>query len=176
MQRTWIMLSLSCLLVAGAAFAEARRPAEAGKKKSMLEEVSGQGYGMAGCGVGSIVFGAKPGMIQIFAATTNQYFGQTFAITSGTSNCEYGPDARKAELFIQANREILEKDISRGNGEALANLSQLLGCKDANLVGAKLQQEYEVIFPSGQIQTKHVGESIFRTLKADEALSCKVLG
>jgi len=56
------------------------------KRRGLEEQVSGQGYGMAGCGIGSIVFADKPGMIQIIAATLNGTAGsQTFGITSGTS-------------------------------------------------------------------------------------------
>ena len=44
------------------------------------------GYGAAGCGLGSMVFGSKPGAEQVVAATTNGTFGsQTFGITFGTS-------------------------------------------------------------------------------------------
>ncbi|MFN8945903.1 MAG: DUF3015 family protein, partial [Pseudobdellovibrionaceae bacterium] len=63
--------------------------AQAQKKKALVDEMSGQGYGMAGCGLGSVVFGDKPGFIQIFAATLNSIGGnQTFGISLGTSNCE----------------------------------------------------------------------------------------
>ena len=34
-----------------------------GARKGLVEEVSGQGYGAAGCGLGSILFGSKPGFI-----------------------------------------------------------------------------------------------------------------
>ena len=64
-------------------------------------------YGDAGCGLGSILFGAKPGFVQVFAATTNGTFGsQTFGITTGTSNCGGGgggtPTARN---YVETNRE-----------------------------------------------------------------------
>ena len=47
---------------------------------------AGQGfeptYGLAGCGLGSMLIGSKPGIVQIFASTTNGSFGtQTFGIT-----------------------------------------------------------------------------------------------
>ncbi len=51
-------------------------------------QASAAPYGTAGCGLGSIVIGSKPGMMQIFAATTNgTSASQSFGITSGTSNC-----------------------------------------------------------------------------------------
>src|SRR5262245_21507042 len=50
------------------------------------------GYGMSGCGLGSILFGTDQNKVmQILAATSNGCFGsQTFGITSGTSNCVSG--------------------------------------------------------------------------------------
>ena len=42
-------------------------------------------YGIAGCGLGSVLFGTSGG---VFAYTTNSSSGnQVFGITSGTSNC-----------------------------------------------------------------------------------------
>lgn len=147
MKSNLLKLSMLCstLCITTSLFAVSGFAAE-GKRKAAVDEFSGQGYGMAGCGVGSIVFGDKPGMIQIFAATTNDYFGQTFAITSGTSNCEAGDsDKRSASLFITANREVLAKEIARGNGESLAHLSEITGC-DAKVFGHQLQQNYGKIF------------------------------
>src|SRR5690348_11977029 len=49
-------------------------------------------YGMAGCGLGSLVFGPNDAPVaQVLAATTNGTFAsQTFGISSGTSNCFSG--------------------------------------------------------------------------------------
>ena len=68
--------ALVVLLLATAAQADATTASGAHKS-----------YGTAGCGLGSLVFGDQPGIIQIVAATLNGIGGQTFAITSGTSNC-----------------------------------------------------------------------------------------
>ena len=96
-------------------------------------------YGMAGCGLGSIVFGNKPGIVQIFAATTNGTFNsQTFGITSGTSNCVDTSGASSSRLFIDVNREALAKDMSRGSGDTIKSLSAIAGCKDSEAVGAHL--------------------------------------
>ena len=60
--------------------------------------VSANGYGAAGCGLGAIVFGSKPGMIQVLAATTNAtFYSQTFGITTGTSECGGGAVKVQAE-------------------------------------------------------------------------------
>src|SRR4051812_1818938 len=107
-QRRFIKLMLVCAVASLAltgASAQAQQKKAAPKKKAMVDEVSGQGYGVAGCGLGSIVFGPKPGMIQIVAATLNGTGGQTFAITSGTSNCDISEMSQQAAVFIEINHE-----------------------------------------------------------------------
>src|SRR6267154_405016 len=103
------------------------------------------GYGTAGCGLGSLLFGNKPGIVQILAATTNGTSGnQTFAITTGTSNCEdTKASASATKAFVQANREAVSKDIARGTGETISSLSTLAGCADQSAVGATLQREFK---------------------------------
>ena len=136
------------------------------------------GYGTAGCGLGSMVFGSQPGIIQVLAATTNGTFAsQTFGITTGTSNCgSTGGGTASTKAFIDANREALAKDISRGQGETIANLSTLAGCSDAAAVGAELQKNFSSIFPNASVPNDQVGDSVISTLKADAALSCHKLG
>ena len=90
-------------------------------------------YGLAGCGLGSLVFGNQPGAVQILAATTNGTFGtQTFGITTGTSNCGPGLMAQGTKSFVEANREVLAKDISRGTGEAIGALAVINACADSS--------------------------------------------
>jgi len=103
---------------------------------AMAANTNVAGFGTAGCGLGSMLFGKQPGMIQVLAATTNGSFGtQTFGITSGTSNCtdmSSGPGSAKA--FIETNREALAKDIARGQGETISSLSSLAGCQNSKRV------------------------------------------
>jgi hypothetical protein len=134
-------------------------------------------YGTAGCGLGSIVFGNSPGIVQIFAATTNGTFAtQTFGITSGTSNCvDGGGGGPTAAAFIQTNRVALSKEISRGNGETIANLSTLSGCADASAVGAELQKNFKAIFPDATVSDTQVSSSVITVLRSDKSLSCTKL-
>ena len=134
-------------------------------------------YGAAGCGVGSLIFGNKPGLVQVLAATTNGILGnQTFGISTGTLGCETAPGLAGATIFIEGNREALAKDISRGSGETLTNLSTLAGCKDPSAVGASLQKQFAVIFPSATTPTQQVSSSILSTLKSEPKLACSKLG
>lgn len=124
-------------------------------------------YGIAGCGLGSVVIGDKPGAAQIVAATLNGTSGnQTFGITTGTSNC--GQGVKSLSVYIEANKVQLANDIARGEGEALDGLARIYNINEVNAMGAALQPEYKNIFASqdsAQIQTK-----IENTLKASELL------
>ena len=94
--------------------------------------VFGEGYGAAGCGLGSMLIGPKPGIVQVFAATTNGTSGsQTSGITSGTSNCDSSAAAhlqKKQEVFVYVNIDSLEQNMAAGHGETLNSLASLLGC------------------------------------------------
>ncbi len=130
-------------------------------------------YGSAGCGLGSLVFGAQPGAVQILAATTNGTFGsQTFGITTGTSNCGTGVMAKGTMNFVEANREALAKDISRGQGEAIGALAVINSCEDSAKVGAALQKNFSTIFPSEHATNAEVTEAILQTLHGDASLGC----
>jgi hypothetical protein len=159
-------------LIIGALFACA---AFTGGKET--PQASAQGYGTAGCGLGSIVFGNKPGMIQILAATTNGTFAsQTFGITSGTSNCaDTGGGAPSAAAFIETNREALAKDISRGNGETIKNLATLSGCGNPAAVGTTLQKNFKTIFPSADVPNTQVSSNVIQVLRSEKTLACNRL-
>lgn len=137
----------------------------------------GGGYGAAGCGLGSVVFGSKPGLVQVFAATTNGTFGsQTFGITSGTSNCaSTGGGAIAAKSFIETNREAFAKDVSRGSGETIDNLAALSGCSDSKAVGQSLQRNFKQIFPSAKASNTEVSAAAIESLKSDKQLACSQL-
>lgn len=132
-------------------------------------------YGMAGCGLGSMVF-KDDGFVQVLAATTNGTSGnQTFGISSGTSNCEVSGNGASAALFIEANREAVGKEISRGTGESLETLARLGGCANASAMGSFLQSEYQSIFPSAKVSDKQVGMTIVTMLKDNDQLQCTAL-
>lgn len=122
---------------------------QAEKAKSLHDQFTGQGYGMAGCGLGSVIFGQKPGMVQVFAGTTNGIYGnQTFGISSGTSNCGESGKAAATHEFIKVNKMALEKEVVRGQGETLASLGQMLECNSENFSSA-MKKTYSQEFPQG---------------------------
>ena len=123
---------------------------------TMAPVAQADGYGTAGCGLGSIIFGDKPGLIQVIAATFNGTSGnQTFAISTGTSNCGKSESSvEAAAAFIQTNREAFAKDAARGQGETIASLATLAGCQNPGQVGTVLQGEFGKVFPSEKTSTR----------------------
>ena len=172
------------LLGASTAFAEepkkdaSKDAAVPAAQKTISENTNKTGYGMAGCGLGSLLFGAKPGFVQVFAATTNSTFGsQTFGISTGTSNCvDTNQGATSARAFIQANREALAKDVARGSGETLASLTSIAGCADSKAVSSTLQKNFKRIFPTSSVSSDQVTDSVLSTLKSDQTLACGRIG
>jgi hypothetical protein len=142
------VLMKKSILIAGAVFCLGLS-AHAEKKQSLHDQFSGQGYGMAGCGLGSVVFGQKPGMIQVIAGTTNGIGGnQTFGISSGTSNCGESGKSQATHEFIKVNKLSLEKEVARGEGETLVSLGQMLECNN-NSFPVDMKKAYSQDFPQG---------------------------
>lgn len=132
-------------------------------------------YGDAGCGLGSIVFGDDKGFTQVFAATLNGTSGnQTFGITTGTSNCQDGgamKGAKAVPAFIEVNKLALAKDASRGEGETLAGLASLLGCKSQNL-GPALKANYNKIFVDTNMEPSDIEAGINNTISSNKSETC----
>ena len=163
-----IVVALAAMMCASPALAQSRT------EQDLRQGLKGTGrYGTAECGLGSMAFGAQPGGIQILAATTNGIMGnQTFGITFGTSNCGPGLLAQGTRNFVEANREVLAKDVARGQGEAIGALTVINGCADSRSVGAALQARFGAIFPSEQATDAQVADAILETLHADASLGC----
>lgn len=145
------MIALGLLATSGSAFA---------KRK----------YGMAGCGLGSVIMGKKG---QISAATTNGLFGsQPFAITSGTSNCV--PDKVESamleqEHFLTANLTILQKEMAQGGGETVGALSEVFGCEgnSKDVASQVLCQNHDEIFSQPGIE--NIRDAATKALQANAA-------
>jgi hypothetical protein len=131
--------------------------------------------GTAGCGLGNIVFGSKPGLIQVVAATLNSTGVQTVGITVGTSNCGGGFSSAQLDNFVEVNQIALANDVSRGNGETVNNVAKILGCSNSQSVNDTLKTNYEVIFPSGEVKAKEVSRNIREVLK-NNSVACSRLG
>ncbi len=142
----------------------------------------GAWYGMAGCGLGSLIFGPldSPGA-QILAATTNSTFAsQTFGITSGTSNCVSGGVVamdRRQQAFAEVNFSDLKRDMASGGGQFLASFATLLGCdRPAQVKLARVMQaEYETLLPSASTTPDELVNAVHLRIsrEPDLAAACR---
>lgn len=136
------------------------------------------GYGMAGCGLGSMLFNENSTFNQVLAATTNGTFGtQTFGITSGTSNCSSGGLAKiekETEMFVEVNYDVLQKEIAQGKGETLNSFAGMMGC-DTSVFGKGLQSNYKKI--SAASNSSEFLSNVKTTIQSDAKLSssCKIV-
>jgi hypothetical protein len=112
----------------------------------------------AGCGLGSMLFKGQSGMIpNLLAMTTNGMFGNTFAMTSGTSGCKADSVVMKdkeQEAFVATTLSALNQEMAQGQGQHLTALASLLGCPAA-VHGdfARMSQEsYGTVFAQSDVQ------------------------
>lgn len=130
------------------------------------------------CGPGSRLFEGQSGIApQVLAVTTNHFAGiNTFAMSSGTSGCSQDgkvSSAWKTAAFIDGNKDRLARDLSRGTGESLDSLAQLLGVKDQDKAAfvRTTRDNMARIFPSAQASTDEIRAGLREVLAADSALA-----
>ncbi|RZA26897.1 MAG: DUF3015 domain-containing protein [Proteobacteria bacterium] len=139
-----ILIGSCVLLVAGSLLA---------KEKHQAPTVRGGAYGMAGCGLGAIVVDRDEFLPQIGAWLLNGiYSNQTYAISSGTSNCVEGRSevaAMEQEVYFAANLNSITKEAAQGSGEHLDGVARVLGCDqdaDKSRLNELGQAHYAQIF------------------------------
>lgn len=127
-------------------------------------------YGAAGCGLGSMLIGDEPGMIQVLAAIVNNAIvPQTFGISSGTMNCEKQAkfsSNEKLNQFVVANIDNLAKDVAMGQGESLETLAEIMGIPaiERTVIYSKLQANFSSIFTSEKVEAANVIDNIITVI------------
>lgn len=133
------------------------------------------GQNNVGCGAGSMVFKGQSGIFpQVLAATTNGTSGnQTFGISTGTLGCSKDGTVSSTAMFIDSNKEKLARDMSVGNGEALASLSHLMGveAKDQAAFNRLTKENMARIFSTDNVATEQVVVALREVLASDAQLS-----
>ncbi len=146
---------LSCsLLFTGAAFA-------------------GQASDNCGCGLGNLLWqdNADDSVIsQTLQVTTNATsYSQLFGITSGTSDCDQPANIAANDRlmeFASRNMDNLAKDISKGEGESLDTLAELMEipAQGHNQFFATLQNNFDSIFVTGEESAATILDRIALTI------------
>ena len=111
-----------------------------------------------GCGLGSMMFKGKEGLLsQTCAATFNGLCAnQLFGISSGTLNCEKPMSLssnKKLNTYVADNMDNLAKDIAQGNGEYLNTLAVLMEVPEKERAGffSRLQASFSHIYSSDKV-------------------------
>lgn len=172
--KTLAAIVVGLLVIGGTAQAQWRRAPPPGAPPGY----GGGWYGMAGCGLGSLIFGPinSPGA-QILASTTNSTFAtQTFGITSGTSNCVSGGIVamdRRQQAFAEVNFGDLKRDMAAGGGEFLTAFGNLLGCDGAAQpkLARVMQADYETLLPSVSTTPDQLVDAVHVRINADPELA-----
>jgi hypothetical protein len=129
---------------------------------------AGQAHMNTGCGLGTMLFknqADNSSLLQSTQATVNGTFFQTFAITTGTSECKqpakFASNERMNE-FVLANMDNLAKDIAMGKGETLDAFAELMGVPVENRAefATKLQASFGKIFTSNDVVMANVMDNI----------------
>ena len=136
----------------------------------IASSASAANYGMAGCGLGALIWPNDNSKLQIASSLLNYVGVQSFAITSGTSNCVDSGSSASA-MYIAVNQESLKKDIARGGGESLNGLSQILKCSDSAKLNSALQQNYASIFTSNEVKSEVVSKNIQTLIHSSHELN-----
>ncbi len=129
------------------------------------------------CGWGSKVFAGQKGVVpQVLASTTNGTYTQTFGITSGTSGCTQDGVVSsnwKTAMYIDGNKSKLAMDMSKGSGESMDSLAQLLGVKDADKAAfyRVTKENFAKIFAGEQASAEQIALGLKQVLAADSTLA-----
>ncbi|WP_367898716.1 DUF3015 family protein [Leptospira sp. WS58.C1] len=143
--------------------------------------VSAADYGVAGCGLGSLVFKENKGGLQILAATTNgTSINQSFGISTGTLGCATDGLVQKEkvqEVFVSLNFNSLEAEMAQGKGEKLEALSGLLGCSTNGTaqLGEYTKSNFDVLYTQ-ETTPSSLLSAVKDGIRKDAALSksCKI--
>ncbi len=136
-------------------------------------------YGMAGCGLGSMVAGPK--RAQLFAATTNgTASNQVWGISFGTSNCDAEVSQaflqKEQENFVSVNYSSLQQEMAIGKGKKLEAFVSLLGCSDSIAFSAMAQKNHSYFFAVPKEQASKFVSRIQAKIKTENhiAVGCNV--
>ncbi|MCX7679314.1 MAG: DUF3015 domain-containing protein [Spirochaetes bacterium] len=126
-----------------------------------------------GCGLGSVIFQGRNGLIsQTLAATTNQStYTQYLGITTGTSNCQRFSSLvynERLNQFVAENLDSLAIDVARGSGEYLNTLAVLMDVRENDRAAfySKLQRNFSRIFTSPNVTHDEVIRNIESVIRS----------
>jgi hypothetical protein len=130
-----------------------------------------------GCGLGTILWeGQDDLVIQLFAATTNGMFFQSFGISSNTFGCKRNQVIKvehRLNMFAGANMDRLARDMAVGEGEALTTLADLMGIEEADRGSfyGLTQARFGQIYPSDEVTSGQMLANLGIAMAGDAKLA-----
>lgn len=112
----------------------------------------------SGCGVGWMVFKKNSLISSALRSTTNAFFLNTIAMTSGTSGCarhSIVKNDQKSLHFTEANQNQLMTEIALGSGQNVSALSELMGC-EPSVFANTLKANYGEVFVKEEMNAREV--------------------
>ena len=164
------LIATSLLLISPMLVQAAGTPAGQGNRNTAVDAGSG-------CGLGSLLFDGNSGVgAHAVAMTTNgSLFNNTFGMSSGTLGCDSSVPVRYRgeRVYISANMTRLAEDMSRGQGEILAGLAEMMGIAaiDKPAFYSLTQRHFDHIYASESTTSDEVMEALVAAMKADSTLS-----
>lgn len=133
----------------------------------MLFSISVFAGGNTGVGVGTMLFkGYKGKPFEVLAVFLNGFVcaSSTFAVTSGTLGYQKGAviSRNDVESYVEENMDMLAADMSRGNGEYIDGLAELMGAEDKALFSSKMKSNFDSIYTNESVSSKEVVENIYK--------------
>lgn len=131
-----------------------------------------------GCGLGSQVFEGQSGVFShVLAATTNGTSGnQTFGMTSGTLGCDANKTIQVASLYMDSNVDKVAAEMSKGEGESLNALAELMGVASEHKAqfNQLLKSNFNKVFVSEETTSSEAVNNIVALMENDSVLNVYV--
>lgn len=130
------------------------------------------------CGWGNMLFEGQSGLpSHVIASITNGTTGNaTFGMTSGTNGCSangtltYGG---KSMIDLSSVMDEFSEDVARGDGEVLTAVAVSLGIDEHDRADFKaaMHNNFDTLFPTANVTTEQVVESMFTIMRDDSELA-----
>ncbi len=131
-----------------------------------------------GCGWGTLMFKGQTGVApQVIAVTTNGTLSNNlFGISFGTAGCTKNgviDPPQAASAYTGSNLDKLARDASRGSGESLETLAELIGVEEQDKAAffKVTQQNFSSIFATENTTADQVLVSLYGVMAEDGVLS-----
>lgn len=129
-------------------------------------------YGMAGCGLGSVLLPNGPQVLT--SIINNLFWNQVFVISSGTSNCQSDPTRQVGvdqEHLMKSNYRNIAREAAQGEGETLYALASAFGCpqqKEKEFASFTQRKHSKIFTQPGALAALH---ALRQELSTDPALT-----